>query len=157
MLSQPGSFRADTADLACVPRAAEPEPECWLHPDVEIGRSSIAHLGLFARAAIAPGTTVSRMGGRLVTSTELQQILTDAAQRPDHPYVDTITVAEDLVVRDATNPAQVGAVLKTAIPTGLTSARGLQQSNPARIRHGQAESTERPDSTPRTRRSMCRT
>jgi uncharacterized protein len=74
----------------------EPEPECWLHPDVEIGPSSIAQLGLFARAAIAPGTMVSRMGGQLVTGTELQQIFIDAARRPDHLYVDTITVGEDL-------------------------------------------------------------
>jgi hypothetical protein len=74
----------------------EPEPESWLHPEVEIGPSSIAQLGLFARAAIAPGTIVSRMGGRLVTGTELQQIFIETAQRPDHPYVDTITVEEDL-------------------------------------------------------------
>jgi uncharacterized protein len=75
---------------------AEPEPECWLHPDVKIGPSSIAQLGLITRAAIAPGTIVSRMGGHLVTGTELQQIFIEAAQRPDHPYVDTITVGEDL-------------------------------------------------------------
>lgn len=74
----------------------EPGPECWLHPDVVIGPSSIAQLGLFACAAIAPGTIVSRLGGRLVTGTELQQIFIQAAQRPDHPYVDTITVGEDL-------------------------------------------------------------
>jgi uncharacterized protein len=72
------------------------EPGCWLHPGVEIRPSSIAQLGLFARAAIAPGTIVSRMGGRLVTGTELQQIFIEAARRPDRPYVDTITVGEDL-------------------------------------------------------------
>jgi hypothetical protein len=74
----------------------EPEPGCWLHPDVEIGPSSIAQLGLFARATIAPGAIVSRTGGRLVTGKELQQIFIEAAQRPAHPYVDTITVGEDL-------------------------------------------------------------
>jgi len=36
------------------------------------------------------------MGGRLVTGKDLQQIFTEAAQRSDHPYVDTITVGEDL-------------------------------------------------------------
>jgi uncharacterized protein len=74
----------------------QPEPECWLHPDVAIGPSSIAQIGLFARAAIVPSTVVSRLGGRLVTGRELQQILSEAADRPDHPYVDTITVGEDL-------------------------------------------------------------
>jgi uncharacterized protein len=75
--------------------APEPEPECWLHPGIEIRPSSIAQLGLFARAAIAPGAIVSRLGGRLVTSTELQEIFSKAAQRPDHRYVDSITVADD--------------------------------------------------------------
>jgi uncharacterized protein len=74
----------------------KPEPECWLHPDVAIGPSSIAQLGLVARASVAPGTVVSRLGGRLVTGRELQQIFSEAAERPDHPYVDTITVGEDL-------------------------------------------------------------
>src|SRR5215469_13065210 len=73
-----------------------PEPKCWLHPDVEMRLSTIAGHGLFARAAMARGTVVSRLGGRLVTGTELRQILSEAARRPDHPYVDTITVSEDL-------------------------------------------------------------
>jgi hypothetical protein len=78
----------------CVP--PEPELECWLHSGVGIGPSPIAQLGLFARVDIAPGTAVSRLGGRLVTSTELQQLFADAAERPGHPYVDSITVGEDL-------------------------------------------------------------
>jgi hypothetical protein len=61
-----------------------PEPECWLHPDVEIRPSAIAGHGLFARTAMAPGTVVSRLGGRLVTGAELRQILDEAALRPDH-------------------------------------------------------------------------
>jgi hypothetical protein len=74
----------------------EPERDCWLHPDVQIGPSLIAQLGLFARADIPPDAIVSRLGGRLVTGRERQQIFTEAAQRPDHPYVDTIAVGEDL-------------------------------------------------------------
>ena len=74
----------------------EPEPECWLHPDIEVGFSPIAELGLFARAAISPGAAVSRLGGPLVTGSELRQLLSEAAQRPDHPYVVSITVGDDL-------------------------------------------------------------
>lgn len=74
----------------------EPEPGCWLHPDLGIGPSSIAQLGLFTRVAIPPGAVVSRLGGRLVTGRELQQIFSEAARRPDQPYVDTITVGDDL-------------------------------------------------------------
>jgi uncharacterized protein len=86
-----------------------PEPECWLHPDVQIGPSPIARLGLFARADIRPGAIVSRLGGRLVTGRELRQIFTEAAQQPDHPYVDTITVGEDLhLVLPAGQPNHYG-------------------------------------------------
>jgi uncharacterized protein len=73
-----------------------PQRDCWLHPDVQIGPSAIAELGLLARADIPRDAIVSRLGGRLVTGRVLQQIFAGAAQRPDHPYVDTITVGEDL-------------------------------------------------------------
>lgn len=74
----------------------EPEPGCWLHPNIGIGPSPIAQLGLFAHAPIPQGTVVSRLGGRLVTGAELQRILNEASQRPGHPYVDSITAGDDL-------------------------------------------------------------
>ncbi len=87
----------------------DPEPECWLHADVQTGPSPSAHVGLFACADIPLDAIVSRLGGRLVTGRELQQIFTDAAQRPDHPYVDTITVGEDLhLVLPAGQPNHYG-------------------------------------------------
>jgi len=67
-----------------------PEPDCWLHADVEVRRSAIEGRGLFARAPIAAGTVVSRLGGRLVSWAELERLCAD----PDQPYVDTITVSE---------------------------------------------------------------
>ncbi|MEV6928314.1 SET domain-containing protein [Dactylosporangium sp. NPDC051485] len=73
-----------------------PEPDCWLHPDAEVRQSSIEGAGLFARAPIATGTAVSRLGGRLVTWPALQDMLDTAAKRPGHPYVDTITVTGTL-------------------------------------------------------------
>lgn len=69
----------------------EPDPDCRLHPAVTVGRSPIAGEGLFARAPIAAGEAVSRIGGRLVTGLELRRLLAAA----DH-YVDTITVAGDI-------------------------------------------------------------
>jgi hypothetical protein len=68
----------------------DPEPDCWLHPDVEVRRSAIEGQGLFARSAIGAGTIVSRLGGRLVSSAELSRLIEDPAQ----PYVDTIMVSE---------------------------------------------------------------
>ncbi|GAA2393834.1 SET domain-containing protein [Dactylosporangium salmoneum] len=73
-----------------------PEPDCWLHPDAEVRPSAIEGAGLFARAPIAAGTAVSRLGGRLVTWPDLRDLLDDAARQPGHPYVDTITVTETL-------------------------------------------------------------
>jgi hypothetical protein len=44
-----------------------------------------------------------------VTGRELQQIFAEAAQQPDHPYVDTITVGEDLhLVLPAGQPNHYG-------------------------------------------------
>ena len=39
-----------------------PEPDCWLHPDLEVRDSPIEGRGLFARAAIGAGTVVSCYG-----------------------------------------------------------------------------------------------
>lgn len=76
---------------------------------MQVGPSPIAGLGLFARADIPPDTIVSRLGGRLVTGRELRQIFAEAAQRPSHRYVDTITVGEDLhLVLPAGQPSHYG-------------------------------------------------
>lgn len=71
--------------------APKPEPDCWLHADVEVRRSAIEGRGLFARAPIPAGTVVSRLGGRLVSGAELARLIAD----PDLSYVDTITVGAD--------------------------------------------------------------
>jgi uncharacterized protein len=78
------------------PPIPEPEPGCWLHPGLEVKPSPIAELGLFTRVGIPPGTVVSRVGGRLVSGEELVQILAAAARLPHHPYVDSITVDDDV-------------------------------------------------------------
>lgn len=63
---------------------------CWLHPEVEVRRSPIAGRGLFATADLPAGTVVSRLGGRLVDTAGLRQVMSVA----DH-YVDTVVVGED--------------------------------------------------------------
>lgn len=83
---------AATHDVRVVSR---PEPDCWLHPDIEVRPSPIEGQGLFARAPIPAGTPVARLGGRLVSGEELLQLLA-AAKQPGGIYVDTIVVAENL-------------------------------------------------------------
>jgi uncharacterized protein len=73
-----------------------PQPDCWLHPGVEVRRSPISGCGLFATAPITAGTVVSRLGGRLVSTAELRARFTAAARDASHPYIDTITVDADL-------------------------------------------------------------
>jgi uncharacterized protein len=75
---------------------APPHPDCWLHPDAEVRRSPISGRGLFATAPIMAGIVVSRLGGRLVSTSALRELLTTAARDPRRPYIDTITVDADL-------------------------------------------------------------
>lgn len=76
---------------AFVHQIADPPPDVWVHPGVAIGPSSIAGAGLVAGVGLDAGIVVIRLGGRLVTSTELDALL---VHQPDG-YVDTITVADD--------------------------------------------------------------
>ncbi|MEV0568625.1 SET domain-containing protein-lysine N-methyltransferase [Dactylosporangium sp. NPDC050588] len=92
-----------------------PEPDCWLHPDVEVGVSGIAGDGLFARARIPAGTAVSRLGGRLVTWAEISDMLAEAARRPGSPYIDTITVS---------------GTLHLVVPPGRPNGKGNHSCDP---------------------------
>jgi hypothetical protein len=65
-----------------------PEPECWLHPAIEVRPSAIQGLGLFAREDIPAGVVVSRLGGRPVGQEELDRLVAAPG------YVDTITVGD---------------------------------------------------------------
>lgn len=83
-------------------------------PDIEVRRSPIHGLGLFARAALPAATVVSRLGGRLVSAGELGELLALAATG-DRPYVDTITVTDDLHL---------------VLPTGTPNGRGNHSCDP---------------------------
>jgi SET domain-containing protein len=73
----------------------EPPADVWVDERVEVGASGIEGDGLFARADLAANTPVLRLGGRLVTTEELDALITAADADPDAPYVDTFTVYED--------------------------------------------------------------
>lgn len=71
--------------------AADARVTCWLHPSVEVRPSPIAGVGLFALENLSSGTVISRLGGRLVSTAELRDLLARASS-----YVDTIQVGPDL-------------------------------------------------------------
>ncbi len=70
----------------------EPEPDCWLHPDIRVDVSMIAGRGLFAAAPIPARTVVSRLGGRLLSAAELRAMIAD----PGSSFVDSIVVEDDV-------------------------------------------------------------
>jgi hypothetical protein len=65
----------------------QPPAECWLHPGAEIFRSPIAGSGLRTSVPIAASERVAELGGRLVSTAEL-----DALVRTSDVYIDSITV-----------------------------------------------------------------
>lgn len=82
----------------------------WLHPGVEVRHSPIAGEGLFATEAIDEGTVVSRLGGREVTTAELEELFATS-----DTYVDTITV---------------GPGLHLVLPPGTPNGKGNHSCDP---------------------------
>ena len=78
----------------------EPGPECWLSDALEVRSSRIDGLGLFAARPIPAGEIVSRLGGRLVTDSELNRLFSETTS-----YIDTVSVYSDrnLVLPDGSN------------------------------------------------------
>jgi hypothetical protein len=58
--------------------------------------SSIQGDGLVTTAGITAGSTVARLGGRLVSDDQLRLLLAEADSQGSPAYVDTITVADDV-------------------------------------------------------------
>lgn len=49
-------------------------PGCWLRPRVEVRRSTIEGLGLFAQEPLGEGEVVERLGGRLIDDAALSAL-----------------------------------------------------------------------------------
>ena len=73
----------------------EPPETVWVGPRVVVAASRVEGRGLFAAEDIPSGTIVIRLGGRLVSSAELRDLIAQADADPAAPYVDTITVDDD--------------------------------------------------------------
>jgi uncharacterized protein len=73
----------------------EPTADVWMDERLVVRVSPIAGRGLFFTSDLPAGTTVIRLGGRLVTSAELDALIHRAETDQTAPYVDTITVYDD--------------------------------------------------------------
>jgi hypothetical protein len=71
-----------------------PLRDVWVDERVVVGRSRIHGRGLVATEDLAAGQVVLRLGGRLLGSAELVELIATAETDPDGVYVDTITVYE---------------------------------------------------------------
>jgi hypothetical protein len=85
---------AERSTLSVVERA-EPPREVWVHENVRVTPSAIEGQGLYATADLAAGTIVMRLGGRIVSTPELEELIAAADADPEAAYVDTFTVHED--------------------------------------------------------------
>jgi hypothetical protein len=73
--------------------------DCWLEPTLAIRSSTIEGRGLFATVALAAGTVVARLGGRLVTRKRLLEMFAEQ-ERTGGAYIDCLSVDDgiDLVL-----------------------------------------------------------
>jgi SET domain-containing protein len=75
--------------------AAHPE-HLWLHEQLTIRESAIEGKGLFATEDFPANLVVIRLAGRLVSSSELARLINEAEADPSAPYVDTLTIYQDV-------------------------------------------------------------
>ena len=71
-------------------RVPAPEPDCWLHAEVEVRPSPVAGRGLFTTLDLPAGTVVSHLGGTLVDTATLRTMIETSEE-----YVDTVVVDDD--------------------------------------------------------------
>ena len=79
----------------CGVHNTEPPAEISVDDRVTVSRSTIEGAGLFATDDVAAGTILIRLAGRLVSSTELDELIAVSNADARAPYVDSITVYED--------------------------------------------------------------
>jgi hypothetical protein len=77
---------------ACVDLSAELADDVWVHPGVEVRRSTVAGDGLFSTTRLDADVVVIRLGGRLVSTAELHHLFTAVA---DDAYIDTVAFGVD--------------------------------------------------------------
>jgi SET domain-containing protein len=75
----------------------DPRPpiDVWAHPALVVRPSRIAGDGLFATTDLSKGELVLRLGGRLVSTAELDALIAEADASEHRPYVDSTTVFDD--------------------------------------------------------------
>lgn len=88
---------------------AVPPTEVWVDPRLRVETSTIEGHGLFFIDNIPAGTVVMQLGGRLVSTEDLEVLIAEVDADPQAPFIDTITIYTDLhLVLPPRTPAHFG-------------------------------------------------
>jgi uncharacterized protein len=119
-----------------------PPADVWMDERLAVRDSPIDGRGLFFTCRLRAGTVVLRLGGRLVSSAELDVLIRRADADADAPYVDTVTVYDDahLVLPPGT-PIHFGnhscdPTLWLVGPYEVATRRGVTAGDEATIDYG---------------------
>lgn len=119
-----------------------PPADVWLDERLIVEESVIEGCGLFFSTNIAAGTVVMELGGRLVSTEQLELLIAEADADPRAPFVDTITIYPDqhLVLPPGT-PAHFGnhscePTLWHIGPYSLATRRDVAAGEEATIDYG---------------------
>jgi hypothetical protein len=113
-----------------------------------VRESPIEGRGLFFTDRLPAGTVVIRLGGRLVSSAELDALVRDAGSDPAAPYVDTITVYDNahLVLPPSTSihfgNHSCDPTLWHVGPFELTTRRNVTTGEEATVDYGAVSGAE---------------
>ena len=73
-----------------------PSARLWADPGLVVRPSAIEGSGLFGASDLEAGRVLIRLGGRLVGTEELAGMIAAANANPALPYVDSVSVSEDV-------------------------------------------------------------
>ena len=75
---------------------SHPSVRVWVDSALVVGPSAIEGSGLFAGSDLEAGRVLIRLAGRLVGTDELARLIAAANADPAHPYVDSVSVSEEV-------------------------------------------------------------
>lgn len=84
-----------SGETSVVTSPALPPGEVWIDERLVVRDSPIEGRGLFFSEELRAATTVIRLGGRLVSSAELDALMAAAEADRAAPYIDTMTIYAD--------------------------------------------------------------
>lgn len=119
-----------------------PPADVWLDERLIVDESVIEGRGLFFSTDIAAATAVIELGGRLVSTAELESLIGEADADPQAPFVDTITIyADQHLVLPPGTPVHFGnhscdPTLWHVAPYSLATRRDVAAGEEATIDYG---------------------